>query len=598
MPRKRRNSSNLDRFGLAFLLILVIGYFAYQDGYLSFGYQLCPTCTTTTTMSLSTTTLTSTSTDPPTLPNIVPRTNYPCQGACYAVQVNPSISGSDLSIPIEFLAGVQDRTIPQIYLLSDGNNCNTGGTDECWLSYIQQNYAGIKPSLVSQTSILQHYVSLVHSYIEYSSSSQLQFVMAQAIGDADNAVPIGSNALSILTNLAPQLTSDINVGNQPCLSNSDPWLACSEWLWNNYGPETGKTSVNIFGTLCGAQAPDYYAYTRAFVFVLNSNCAASMTTSDLNWLTTSVLPFYGSQSSSFQMHSVNLGYLVMGPEVSSVSLMSQWQIFYIAATNDFNLGWMSGLPELTNLNQNVQQLTYNPNETYLTFSYTQGNGVMWYQYRYLGIINGSSTTVDWEINGLMAALAPPILKYWYSQNNQYYITSNSGSASYVHPQMLANENYWGSISHAYACNAGQSVSFGIFDGASNLQQTYQNYENAVGAQNVAIWAPETHGQGNQFIALNNNVQVASPAWGMNTGADGSDNYAEYNDTGASALANLIKTSSSHFIYIDFFSGAAPSESWIQKIMSDLGAGYQNVNFAQYFNLYDQSKNLSPPVSQC
>ncbi len=562
--------------------------------------------------------------------NLVPTTSYPCQSKCYSTVVSSDTSG--IGVAVAELAGLQDRTQPQIYLLGSSNTCNTGdgtldsgnGLDRCWLNYIEQSYSGIKDNLVDADSILSNYQSLVtHGgkvlYVLYSANDPnfpIQYDMARTIASADKALPVSSSALGTLQSIygAVNMKLDVDVSQNNCNNAADAYLSCSQWLWSNYGPETGKTNPNIMATACNGRftSTDYYAFTDPFIFVLQPQCTNGLTTAELNWVTSTVLPYYGSTSASSHMHSYDAGYTGIGGEVPTVNELSAYGIFYVVMEDDMNLGFMAGLPPATNLQQVSQPFPkYDSNQVYIAWSYTQGNGIMWYQYRYFPIFDtsaASSVVANWQVNGMMAQLAPPILQYWIqsqSSGDQYIVSSNSGSGSYIHPEQLPNEQYWGqTFAQPYSCNAGQVDSFAQFDGQIS-QAELQNYQNAVNAENDLVWQGNTNGNPSgsypsydsgskpQFYQLHGGHIVALPDWGASPPYDSSSAQ-----TWASSILSSAKNNNQHFFYIDFFSATAPSLSWIQQVMADLGNKYQSVRMDAYFNLYDQANGIAPPSNSC
>lgn len=575
--------------------------------------------------------------------NLIPKTSYPCAslgGDCYSVVVGESVS-SGLGVPVAFVAGLQDRTEPQIYLLGDSNVCNSGngnqdagsGLDRCWLDYIEQNYANIRDTTVSENFILSHYQNLVtHAgkvwVVEYSSNDPnfpLEYDMARTIASSDRALPVASGAYSSLVSIYGAsnvyLDQNLSAGEGPnsCYSQSDPMLACDEWLLSAYAPGAA-TNPNVLATPCNGRftSTDYYAYTNPLEIVLQSECTNALTSSESSWMSGTLLPLYGSSSPSFKVHAIDAGYTGFGGEVPTVSVLSNWQILYVVMEDDMNLGFMAGLPDYTNAQQVTQSApTYDPSKVYIAFSYTQGNGVMWYQYRYLPIYNDSlrsQVVVNWQVNGMMAEIAPPILKYWTesepSDGDQYLITANSGDGSYLHPEQIPNEQYWAtSIANPYACNADHPVNFVQFNGGVN-QNSMQAYANAVSgsAQNIATWAPNTNG----------NPTGVSPAF--DSGSDPAfyqlkgGMVAAINDwwvgqtfTPASALqqatmiASDVTLHNQHFFYINF-NAAAGSLSWLQEVYNDLNTIQANefvpVTFNNYFALYDQANNINPAPDPC
>jgi GxGYxY sequence motif in domain of unknown function N-terminal/GxGYxYP putative glycoside hydrolase C-terminal domain len=571
--------------------------------------------------------------------SIVPRTSMPCQTTCYSVVVGSSISG--IGVPVAFLAGLQARTQPQVYLLQHDGSCNMGSgptMDVCWLNYIRSSYNIGSPQLVTEDFILQHYESLVSHggkvlYVEYSTSSKsaLQLDLARTIASADTAIPVSTSAIGAVQSAlgASNLQLDVNVNNLSCMHSSDAYLACSQWLWQNYGPETGKTSKDVFATACGGDflSTDYYAFTNAFEFVLESQCTQKLSSSAESWVKSTLLPYYGSTSPSYEMHTIAVGYTGLGGEVPTATLLSEYQIFYVVMESDLNLSFMAGLPEATNLMQpasDYQVPTYNTNEVYVTISYSQGNGIMWFQYRYIGPFSGADTqdtVANWQINGMMAQIAPPIIKYWYAQQysadaGQYFVSANSGSASYVHPEEIPNEAYWAKeFATPYSCATDQPISFiqtnGVTTGSggTSVLQTYAN-EMSNGLENIVLWQHPSNGNptgsapswstGNnpQFTVLSNGVSVAFPDWWIKYGSFSNANALQE----ANAIKKIVAEHHQQFVYL-VVNVNAPPLSWIRQVMMDLNGGsysgrYMDVNLYQYFRIYDQANGIAPHTAIC
>ncbi len=575
--------------------------------------------------------------------NIVPKTSYPCAslgGDCYSVVVGNSVSGT-LGVPVAFIAGLQDRTEPQVYLLGDSSSCNPGngnqdagsGLDRCWLNYIEENYPNIHDTTVSENFILSHYQNLVtHGgkvwLVEYSSNDPnfpLEYDMARTIGSADSALPVPSSAYSSLVSIFGAsnvyLEQNLTAGEGPsnCYSQSDPMLACDQWLLSQFPPGTG-TNPNVLATPCNGRftSTDYYAFTNPLEVVLQSECTNALSSNELSWVTGTLMPLYGSTSPTFKIRSIDVGYTGFGGEVPTVNVLSAWQVLYVVMEDDMNLGFMAGLPDYTNAQQTTQPApTYNSSQVYIAFSYTQGNGIMWYQYRYLPIYNDSlrsSVIANWQVNGMMAEIAPPILKYWTesepSDGDQYIITANSGSGSYLHPEEIPNEEYWATaIATPFACNADQPVNFAQFNNRIT-QSSMQSYANAVSgsAQNIASWAPDTNGNPTgtypaydtgsdpAFYQLNGGVVAAINDWWVGQTLNSQTAQQQANQIAQDASAH-----DQHFFYINFNAGAG-SLAWLQEVYNDLNAiqanKYVPVTFNNYFTLYDEANSIKPAADPC
>lgn len=512
--------------------------------------------------------------------------------------VSVSSSPNGLGVTVAALAGLEDRTLPVIYYTSNAQ-------DVSWLSYIKQTY-GISSTSRSIQYIIQHYAPDFSTgghirIIEYNANDPefpMQLDMARTLAGVDNALVVDSNDVAQVMTWLPTAIVYINVGANSCNAGPDPRLKCFNWLWSNTSNATTR-SVFAIPNNGRQQSSDYYVQEKMFEFAFTcapgkTNCLNALNGTGsgctINTCETTFTNYILRQYTT--PNTPVMGFFGLGGEVGTISLLSSHQLLMTANEEFSNLGFMSGFPTLTGLSQQPPTfIVYNPAKVYIMFQITQGDALFYDGYYNMATWNATDPSnglyyrtefsTDWQINPMLAQLAPPIIKYYYATQNFLVDFSTGPSAGgYTHPDLLPNENSFGALANQWATNVNIGEHFIITSSLSTA--TLQAYATAAQPNDILLWN-QHHTPQNQILNSNNVSAMFASFW--------TPSIQSFSQTDVTNEINQIKASAvgTHFVYV-IMNAQNPGLPFIKQVLAGLPSNYVDVRADQYSCLFRQSQN--------
>lgn len=502
-----------------------------------------------------------------TLPNYVPRSSAP--GSFYFVQ------GGSLSVEVAALEGIAARTRPQLFLGSSSG-------DQFWLNFSVHQY-GLKYTTISQNQALLQFKSLVTDssgevkIILYSSKdpiSPAQYNIARTLAGVYNALPVSSSELGALQSL-------YGAGNIKTLYNLEGMfkdkITAYNWAWNLVGSLVTRAFVTTSPS-GDAGLTDYAIQHQSFIFEyeLAKAMSASETTA-----ATKIL-------SNYPEGTPVLGFFGFGPETQTIDFLSGLGLFMISCDGASDLSFYSGLPEATNLKQvPPAPVTYSSGKTYVAIQYSQGNSLghlfgmnfgFWTQTDSKGTPIRDEVPESWQINPVTAELAPPIMEYYYQtmSADDYFLSSSSGGAGYVHPDQLPNLNTYLNIANPFNNNA-NLLEWVIVPGDGRSLQTsvYQQIASATSVQ--AIFTKLVQSQSPTEVSgvpiFTMTLKIQQTTWSQS-----------FVTSTVKSLTSLSK--SNQFIWL-FMANANPGQDFVLALKNALPANFVLVRSDQLTSLYEQ-----------
>jgi len=501
------------------------------------------------------------------LPNYVPRSSAP--GSFYFVR------GGSLNVEVATLEGIAARTRPQIFLGSSSG-------DQFWLNFSVHQY-GLKYTTISETQALQQFKSLVTDsngnvkIILYSAKdpiSPAQYDIARTLAGVYNALPVSSSELSALQNVygAAKIKTLYNL--QGMFTDK---ITAYNWAWNLVGSQVTRAFVTTSPS-GDMGLTDYAVQHQSFIF--EYELAKAMSSSETN-AATKIL-------SNYPEGTPVLGFFGFGPETQTIDFLSGLGLFMISCDGASDLSFYSGLPEATNLKQvPAAPITYSSGKTYIAIQDSQGNSLG----HLFGMNFGFWTQTDsqhtpirdevpesWQINPVTAELAPPIMEYYYQtmSADDYFLSSSSGGAGYVHPDQLPNLNAYLGIANQFDNNA-NLFDWVIVPGDGRSLQTsvYQQIASATSVQ--AIFTKLVNSQSPTEVSgvpiFTMTLKIQQTTWSQS-----------FVTSTVNSLTSLSK--SNQFIWI-FMANANPGQDFLLALKKALPANFVLVRSDQFTSLYEQ-----------
>ncbi len=489
-------------------------------------------------------------------------------------EVNVGGTKSPLSYTIAALQGIVARTQPRIFLVSQTD-------DESWLSYLESNY-GVSVQQSTATAMIQQFASYVENsndqvkIIEFNANDPLfplQVNLAKTLAGVYTALPVSSSDLPTIQKM---FGSNIDIlYNLNGMFTND--LTAYTWLWNLVGSSVTKSFLSL-EPAGRVSLTDYEVEWKAFVFSFSETTAP----------TSQEASFAASVLSNYPQNTPVLGSFGLGGEENTVGFLSEHGALMILSDTATDLSVYSGFPTATNLQQSsTTSITYDKSKTYVMFLQTQGDGInydMYYNWDHWTAIDPTTNqpyrdevASSWQINPILAEVAPPIITRWYQTEGalQSFVSSPSGGGGYVYPNDLPDEAAWLSTAKGLDQNANLEVQFEIDATTTSELQTYIS---GTSPQAVLLWqnnghAPETV----SGIPVFYSSFWADPKAATFTSADVSSQVSEIKSFTAQGV---------HLVYV-IMRANNPGLSEVQAIMNQLGSNYVDVNAAQFVSLYQQ-----------
>jgi hypothetical protein len=367
------------------------------------------------------------------------------------------------------------------------------------------------------------------------------------------------------------------------------------WLWNRVRGQVGQQffSMNPEGR---NSLTDYTTEFRAFSFEFC--CGPVNATDSALTQNASVRAFLDSLLSSYPEGTADWGYIGLGAETETIEALSTYGDYEVSAGEAEDVSFYSAYPTLGNLSQapSVQSaVPYNANITYVLVEFTQGDSLPFDFYsnwdRFRAIDPGTSVPyVDeypaaWQVNPLMAYIAPEILAGWYQGQRgslDDFITGPSGGAGYDSPCLMPNEAAWGSVDHAVASGVGMNIQFAIFDSCPVYSGgTLQTYISDAQPKALLLWqddgrAPEIV-DGIPVITETCKVGVTCPG----------------NPSGVAAFVQTRAAHGTRFIYLTL-AAQNLGMPFVKELAENLSSGFQLVNAQQFIGLWLRSQGIAAP----
>ena len=248
------------------------------------------------------------------------------------------------------------------------------------------------------------------------------------------------------------------------------------------------------------------------------------------------------------------------------------------------LSFYSGFPNAENLQQTTAApISYQASKTYVLWQFTQGDALAqylmysnWAQFTQKdssGKLYISEIPSDWQINPLMAEIAPPIMEGWYTTatSDTSFISGASGGI-YVHPDTLPITSQFFNVVLPLDKNAQINYQFVIFGQRPPGTSAITNYIQQSGADAIFNWQKT----GASPIVISH-VPVFYQTFTVSTG------------TSASSVESQIKSAGTHFVYVTM-NANNPGMPFIQQVMSSLGSNYVAVRSDQFVELFCNSQS--------
>lgn len=471
------------------------------------------------------------------------------------------------------LQGIVARSQPQIYLTNSQD-------DKFWLSYIEQNY-GLKAQSMTQTQALQHFESYVKNslgkvkIILYSSSdilSPMEENIAVTLAGVYTALPVASGDLKTIqsafgaSNIVTLYTIEGNFSSK---------VSGYTWLWNNVHNLITKSFLTLYPDPA-VGITDYIVEFKSMIFEFSAS--AAMTSSETSLANTI--------TSAYPENTPVMGFFGLGGEVPTVDYLTTKQLLMQPGESVSDLSVFSGLPNDQNLKPVTNPtISYQASKTYVLFMFSQGTAI---NYDYAGNRHTWSAVdsltgkpyreevpVTFQINPVLAELAPPILKYWYSTmySTDSFTTGGSGGAGYVHPESLPNEASFVAISDTLDNNIGLLDQF-IITGPYSSSEFIPWIADGTPPQAIFCWKQ------NQQSTIVSGIPVITAAFW----APQSSKLSQTDVANTIKQIESISASGNHFIYINM---DATNEGlpFVQDVLNGLGSNFVGVNAVQMGQLF-------------
>jgi hypothetical protein len=471
------------------------------------------------------------------------------------------------------LEGIVARTQPQIFLTNSQD-------DQFWLNYIEQNY-GLKVQKLTQTQALQQFGSYVKNsagkvkIILFDSKdplSPMELNIAVTLAGVYTALPVASGDLATIQSVygASNIETLYNIHG-----NFTDKVSGYTWLWNLVHNKVTKSFLTLYPEP-RVGITDYLVEFQSMIFEFSTSSA----------MTSSETALANTITSAYAPNTPVMGFFGLGGEVPTIDYLTSKQLLMQPGESVSDLSVFSGLPDDRNLIPiTTPSVTYNPSTTYVVFIFSQGTAI---DYDYAGNLHTWNVTdpatnkpyrsevpVTFQINPVLAELAPPILKYWYSSMypSDTFTTGGSGGAGYVHPADLPNEASFVKMSDVVDNNIGLVDQF-IITGQFQMSSFQSWIADGSPPQAIYCWKQ------NQQSAIVSGVPVITAAFW----APSSSTLSMTDVNNAISQIKAISASGNHFIYISM---NAQNEGlpYVKDVLNGLGNGFEGVNAVQFGQLF-------------
>ncbi len=411
----------------------------------------------------------------------------PCTPSVASVIYTVSDTGGDIQYTVADLQGLVARTQAQIFYI-------TGSNDRLYLQAIEsKDGITVSPTCANQGSgvcsakqiVQQFYTSATMSggavqvilFNGTEPTSDLYWqrnvgrTIAGVTGDLLVACddPSCSN-LNTIEGWLPGVKFNVQYdlrGYNGWKENPTDAFAAYQWAWNTFGSQTSRQ----FQTMSPSgrwQSTDYEVEFKSFVWTMcDTTCDFPGNASQVSFAATVL--------NNFPAGTVSMGFFGLGGEACkgcTIDILSTRGIYQDNSDESPDKSFYSGLPSLAGWNQpnSAQAPTYNPNNVYVLWDYSQGDAdtyefyVIQSIYQQLDPTSPGGTTpyrdeipVTIQLKTFMSQVAPPVLQTYYNDPGTLadFISAPSGGAGYDHPEAMGPyETPYEQLSKALDINVG------------------------------------------------------------------------------------------------------------------------------------------------